>query len=118
MTRRIRHFRSNVFIYFYNRVVPVIYRAQPRPQHNCVGFLFRRFIGHFLILDEFVHHKHGEIDAAHRFLLVAVGLNKSIIRRIVFLVKEYGLFAVIVFLDGFFIWVVLCEDEAESFRGV
>ena len=108
--------RFDIFLYFNDRVVAVIYCAHSRPDHDCLRLLLRFIEHHFLILDEFIHQKHLEFGFAHLFLLVAVGFDKRIIGRVVFLIEINRNVAVIVFFDCVFVGVVLRENEAESLR--
>ena len=108
--------RFDIFLYFNDRVVAVIYCAHSRPDHDCLRLLLRFIEHHFLILDEFIHQKHLEFGFAHLFLLFAVGFDKRIIGRVVFLIEINRNVAVIVFFDCVFVGVVLRENEAESLR--
>ena len=49
-------------------------------------------------------------------LLLAIRLDKRIIGCVIFLVKEYRVLAVVVFLKGFFVRIILRKNQAEPFR--
>ena len=108
--------RFDVILYFNDRVVTVIYWPHARTDHDCFRLLLRFIKCHFLILDEFIHEKHLEFGVTHMFLLVAVGFNKRVIGRVVFLIEINRNVAVIVFFDCVFIRIILRENEAESLR--